>query len=147
MPDSQKILQGHNRFIKNVPEVKPIDRMWPVPRDLGDSGKALWRGVGPLLVSARVLTELDRPMFMLMCSRADTVGRAQETIEREGFTVIGHGGIQKSHPAINALKNGINDLIRLMEKFGLSPADRNKIDLPVDAKPEDAARKFLFGSK
>ena len=143
--DSQKTLQGHKRFVKNVPTTKPISKMWNVPPGLGAPGKKLWKTIGPLLVKAKVLTDLDKPMFRFMCERADMLASASKTVKVEGFTVMGHGDIKKSHPALAAGKSAFNDLIRLMEKFGLSPADRGKIDLPVDANPRDKHRDFLFG--
>jgi P27 family predicted phage terminase small subunit len=147
VPDSQKVLQGHSRFVKNVPEIKPIDRMWPVDKSLGKSGQWLWTNIGPLLVRAKMLTDLDRPTWTLLCKSRDIIDTADRTTDQEGFSVVGHGGIKKSHPALRARQDAVNTYIRLAEKFGLSPVDRNKIDLKVDDNPQDKTRDFLFGGK
>jgi len=35
----QKKLQGHGRFVKSTPDVKPVEKMWPTPDDLGEGGR------------------------------------------------------------------------------------------------------------
>lgn len=141
--DKQKTLQGHSRFIKNAPDVKPIGKMWATPADLGGAGKALWEEQGSLLARARVLTDLDKPTFHLMCKCLDTVNQADTTLTEEGMTIASRDG-ERAHPAIKARKDAVADFIRLSEKFGLSPYDRNRLDLRIDAEPNDKVRKFLF---
>ena len=140
----QKALQGHSRFIKNTPDVKPINRMWPTPGDLNEAGKALWEEQGSLLTKARVLTDLDKPTFLLLCRCLDVVTQADATLGEEGLTISNRDG-ERAHPAIKARKDAVADFIRLSEKFGLSPYDRNKLDLRVDSQPDDKMRRFLFG--
>jgi P27 family predicted phage terminase small subunit len=144
--DAQKKLQGHSRFVKNVPDVKPITKMWPVPDDLGEVGKRLWEEQGPLLVKGKVLTDLDRPLFVLLCRSLDLVDLADETLSTEGITIDSKGTV-KGHPAIKLRSDGMAHVLALSARFGLTPYDRGKIDLKVDSEPNDKMRKFLFGGK
>jgi len=96
------------------------------------------------LVRAKVLTDLDRPEFGMMCKWLDAFMDADETIASEGMTVACRDGA-KAHPAVKARNDASVNFIRLSEKFGLSPYDRNKLDLKVDSEPNDKMRKFLFG--
>ena len=140
----QKQLQGHGRFIKNVPEVKPISKMWPTPADLGTAGKSLWETQGPILVKAKVLTELDEPLFTLLCKSLDFVDLADKTLATEGMTITCRDGA-KAHPAVKARHDASMNFIHLSGKFGMTPYDRNKLDLRVDSQPDDKMRRFLFG--
>jgi len=145
--DSQKKLQGHDRFVKNSPVTKPIARLWPVPAGLGDQGRAFYHRVGRVLVQAKVLTELDRDSFVLLASTLDTIHEATETLKAEGYTIAGTRGTAKTHPCISLRKNAVSDFLCLIGRFGLTPKDRSQIDLPVDSNPKDPARDFLFGGR
>lgn len=142
--DAQKKLQGHGRFVKAVPDVRPINKMWPVPEGLGEAGRALWETQGPLLVKAKVLTDLDEPLFKLLCRSLDLVALADEAIASEGITIMSKDTV-KGHPAIRLRSEGMSQILALSARFGLTPYDRGKIDLKVDSQPDDKMRKFLFG--
>jgi P27 family predicted phage terminase small subunit len=145
--DSQKKLQGHGRFVKATPEIRPVARLWPVPDHLEDHGKKFYHRVGAVLIKARLLTELDRDSFILLASSVDTLHDATETLQRDGYTVPGTQGSVKAHPAISLKKNAVSDFLTLCSKFGLTPKDRSQIDIPVDPNADDPARAFLFGGK
>jgi P27 family predicted phage terminase small subunit len=145
--DKLKILQGHDRFLKAVPDVKPILKIWPAPKDLDEGGRALWNEQGSLLVTAKVLTDLDRPAFLLLCRIYDEIDIHRRVLMEEGMTVASRDG-KKSHPCVKALKDATTQFLRLCEKFGLSPYDRGRLDLKIDSQPgDDPVRKFLFDRK
>jgi P27 family predicted phage terminase small subunit len=137
-----KALQGHSRFIKNVPDVKPILKIWPAPADLGEAGRSLWLNQGPLLVKAKVLTDLDEPLFKLLCRSLDILDMTDKTLAAEGLTVMSKAAT-KAHPAIKLRGEAVAHVLALSARFGLTPYDRTKIDLRVDAEPDDDFRKFL----
>ena len=146
--DSQKTLQGHSRFIKNVPDTKPITRLWPTPSELKTPGKKLWRTVGRILVSARTLTDLDYHSFFQLCATYDAIVDLRKTLADEGWTTTGRNpGSKVKHPAAVLLKSEMANFKWLSEKFGLNPLDRGRLSLPVDSNPEDKTRDFLFGSR
>jgi P27 family predicted phage terminase small subunit len=141
--DKQKVLQGSKRFIKNVPDAKPIDRLWPAPADLKSAGRKFHKKIGNILVKSRVLTELDRYSWFELCYLAHHLSEVGKVLEAEGY-VCGIGERCKKHPAANVYKDFLSAFSKLCEKFGLSPADRRRIDLPVDKNPKDSVRDFLF---
>lgn len=141
--DEQKKLQGHNRFVKNVPQTAPITKLWHAPRHLSDQANRFYHECGEHLIKAKVLTELDKWAFFDCTFYYDELLKLKETLRKEGGVVYSKTGVKK-HPAITAIKEINNIFIRLLEKFGLTPADRKKINLPVDSEPHDPARDFIF---
>jgi P27 family predicted phage terminase small subunit len=141
----QKKLQGHKRFVKNTPEVKPITRLWITPKFLNEQGREFWTEAGRVLVKAKGLTELDKQTFSMLAASYGTVAAADEALMREGYTVPGRGETVVKHPLVAVRKNAMSEFVTLAQRFGLTPYDRNKIDLPVDSNPQDKARLFLFG--
>jgi P27 family predicted phage terminase small subunit len=71
--------------------------MWPTPDDLKEAGKALWEEQGSLLTKARVLTDLDKPTFLLLCKCLDVVTQADATLSEEGLTISNRDG-KRAHP-------------------------------------------------
>jgi P27 family predicted phage terminase small subunit len=142
--NKRKRLQGHDRFIKNTPDTRPIEKLWRTPKSLDKYAKKFHREAGKLLVNAKVLTELDKYAWFELCNLFGHLANTNLILKREGYT-IGAGDKAKKHPAATLY----NELFRQFQgscvKFGLTPADRKKIDLPVDNNPNDPTRKFLFG--
>jgi P27 family predicted phage terminase small subunit len=141
--DEKKKIQGTDRYIKNVPEAKPITALWKTPAGLSKAAQAFYKETGALLINAKVLTPLDRILFQQLPVLYDHLLKLEALLKKEGFTAGGADYIKK-HPAANARKEIFNDFVRICEKFGLSPYDRNRLNLPVDKEPEDQSRKFLF---
>jgi P27 family predicted phage terminase small subunit len=144
--DKKKKLQGQNRFIKNSPNTKPITKLWPAQRDLRGPGRAFHKAAGKLLVSARVLTEIDRFQWFELCYLYQQMTELKEIIRKEGYVVTGSVGVKKN-PAMQLYNTAFTNFQKLSEKFGFSPLDRKKIDLPVDSNPDDPVRRFIFGNK
>ena len=63
-----------------------------------------------------------------------------------GLTRLGHDGQvldERRHPALIGYKESLTAFLNLAQRFGLSPYDRRRIDIPVDENTDDATRKFL----
>ena len=139
-------LQGHDRFIKNTPDTKPIMKLWNAPGDLGRPGKAFHKSVGGILLRAKVFTDLDRHLWFELCYLYEQMLKIRAIISIEGLVVRSGDKIVR-HPITTIQREVFTNFLKLSEKFGLTPLDRNKIDLPVDANPDDPTREFLFGNK
>ena len=144
--NSTKRLQGQDRFIKNTPDTKPILKLWRSPGDMTRPAKAFHKGIGNILVKAKVLTELDKFQWFELCYLYGQLVELRKIIRDEGFVLKGEKKTTR-HPAATIQKEVFSHFLKLSEKFGLTPADRAKIDLPVDDNPVDPAREFLFGKK
>lgn len=142
--DARKKLQGHSRFIKNSPTTKPISKLWPSQRDLRESGRAFHKVVGNLLVGAKVLTELDKFQWFELCYLYEQMHELREIIRNDGYIIKGSVGVKKN-PAMQLFNTAFANFQKLSEKFGLTPFDRRKINLPVDKNPDDRLRRFIFG--
>lgn len=143
--DKVKNLRGQKRFIKNVPASKPILQLWRTPKNLKAAGRYFYKAIGGQLVKSRVLTPLDRPLFFQLCQLHDNLSELDEGIAERGFIVADKKGSVKKNPEVAVHKDLLNVYLRLAEKFGLSPHDRKKIDLKIDANPSDAMRRYVFG--
>jgi P27 family predicted phage terminase small subunit len=144
--DSQKKLQGHNRFVKNIPETKPITRLWPAPADLGDYGRQFYTSIGKILVRCKILTDLDKYTWFELCHSVEILMDLRKNLQTEGYCV-GFGDKVKKNPAATIYNEVSKQFWNNAAKFGLSPFDRRKIDLPVDSNPRDKVREFLFGEQ
>ena len=51
--EKQKKLQGAKRYIKNIPDTKPISKIWIPPKDLGEDGRKFNLKIGKILVKSQ----------------------------------------------------------------------------------------------
>ena len=113
----EKELKGQSRYIKNVPDTKPIVKIWDTPKKLQESFIRLERIHGRL------------------CALEDDLLDNGEVIIQDDKTV--------RNPSAITYKELFPQYLRLAEKFGLTPYDRKRIDLPTDDNPNDSTREFL----
>ena len=144
--DAQKRLQGQDRYIKNTPDTKPINRLWPAPDDLDAVSIEFHRRVGKLLVGAKVLTGLDRDAWFEGCRIIGHLSEINKILWHDGYT-IGRDEQKKKHPVATYYNELLKQFQGFCSRFGLTPADRKKIDMQVDDNANDLARQFLFGNK
>ena len=116
--------------------------MCPIPKDFGEFAEAYWKRVGPILVKNRVLDELDKENFELLCSSYQLMKTAEQAMN-EGVTVDDRGSLRK-HPGYTIWSKASDQFVRLSRLFGLSPLHRNEKLITPDEVDDD--EKFLFGS-
>ena len=136
-------LKGQHRYIKNIPDTKPIAHLWKLPVNLPKEAMRFYRHNGRILVKANVLTELDKDNFIRLCLVHDRLCTLERTLQTQGESIITEKGDIKRHPAATSYKELFPQYMRLSEKFGLTPYDRRRIDLPIDTNPDDKDREFL----
>ena len=119
------------------PHLKPVkDALGRVPVPpawLTKEAKAEWKRVAPDLVRLQILTHDNIALLESYATAVGMVRISNNTIAREGFTVInGSGGTQR-HPAVQSLKEFMAEARRLAAELGLTPTSRNKFG----AAPEE----------
>jgi P27 family predicted phage terminase small subunit len=142
--NGEKKLRGQNRYIKNIPDTKPISKIWLPPKDLGEAGRKFNLKIGKILVKAKVLAETDKYSWFQLCRLVDHLAKIEIILNTEGYT-IGSGDKTKKHPVATLYNELLKQFTSLCAKFGLTPFDKRKINLPVDKNPNDKVREFLFG--
>jgi P27 family predicted phage terminase small subunit len=147
--DEEKRLKGQTRYIKNTPPTKPITRLWAAtsilkdyPNGLKEAARRFYSDIGGQLVKAKVLTNLDRESFIRLAILHGRLCELENRLAKEGETIT-QGDKTTRNPASITYKELFPQYLRLSEKYGLSPYDRRRLDLPTDDNPQDKSRKFL----
>jgi P27 family predicted phage terminase small subunit len=104
-----------------------------------------FKKTGNLLVKARILTHLDKPLFVELCHLHADLQKLRRELRLNGFVIPDERGSFKRNPATLTYKDLLVQYLRICQKFGLSPSDREKLDLKVDDNTQDAIRKDIFG--
>ena len=79
----------------------PISKLWKRPSNLRGHGRRLWESVGPRLVEAGTLEELDKETFGLLCRTYHRMLTLDALLESEGYVIQGENKTQKKHPAFS----------------------------------------------
>lgn len=134
-----------SNFIDNLPATKPISRLWMAPAGMAADAKMFFKVTGQLLVKAGILTDLDRSLFTELALLYGDLKKLRRDLDELGFVIPDKQGSFKRNPAATAYKDLLIQYLRIGQKFGLSPSDRDKMDFKVDDTAEDATRKDIFG--
>lgn len=142
-PVKLKALRGEKgaNSIRNVAvDSKERDRVIDPPPHLTGEAFAEWCRVAPPLFDIGVLTPIDRTYLALYCESVGVYHDAMRVVEREGITVTGaNGGIVKN-PAYQVARDSSDTMLKYGGRFGLSPADRARLQLPdAEAVSDDEA--------
>jgi P27 family predicted phage terminase small subunit len=121
-----------DREAPNVPEPEPgvpeLPANWGEDVPWGPMAVEEYFYMAPRLKAIGLLTEIDRPSFLLYC---DAWGRwiyYRRRIGREGsLTRNPSTGALTRHPSTILAAQALTDLKRFLSLFGLSPADRTKV--------------------
>ncbi|MBF0232497.1 MAG: phage terminase small subunit P27 family [Desulfamplus sp.] len=119
-----------------------IDRLWLVPPDMGEYGKALWKRIGKDLVESGSLDSLDRESFDTMCRNYDRMRVADKQMTDEGVTVDGRDG-PKKHPAFPVWKTAFDNYVKLSSHFGLTPMSRGFKVTPTEKAVSNEKAQFF----
>jgi P27 family predicted phage terminase small subunit len=127
-PTALKILHGDRPDRINdrapVPPTTDVVR----PEWLSPAAVAVWDRLAPDLVRTRVLTAWDVDAFARFCWAAATSVALMAEIDRDGPLVPGARGRELvRHRALSVLRQLDAELLAIGGRFGLTPADRDRI--------------------
>jgi len=112
---------------RNPHEPRPRAVLPRPPKFLSDEAKREWKRTAPKLFRARLLTELDVPAFTLYCVAWGGFVEAQEKLQFHGKVVIGPGGFPDFSPFVALANKAIEQSLRLMVEFGMTPSSRGRV--------------------
>jgi P27 family predicted phage terminase small subunit len=99
---------------------------------------AEWKRLCPILDRMGVLTEADGDDLGFYCVELATYALCNRQVKRHGLTQTSEKGWSAPSAWATRRDSALLNCSRLGAKFGLSPADRTKIEVkPQDAKTED----------
>jgi P27 family predicted phage terminase small subunit len=119
------------------------------------SGKKLWRSVGKVLDTARVITKADGIALELLVDAYVEYRTAREVVEREGttfesFIEVGEGdaatvarAMIRTHPEVMIARDAWRRVKSMLSEFGMTPATRAKISTTDSAGEGDPFDSFM----
>ena len=105
----------------------------------------MWRTQGGALWDLGVLTKLDEPAFFALCETYERYRRAKRSLAEQGYVVETTAGNLIQNPHLGIMNTALKQLIGMMARFGMTPTDRARLDIP-DAETTKN-REWFFGDR
>ncbi len=142
-PTKLKMLRGN-------PGKRPLPRGEPHPSPcvptrpawLLPEAKREWNRIVPELHRLGLLTVIDRAELAAYCQCWAMYVEAVLDIREHGTTFETQTGYQGPRPSVAIMVKMLDKVLAFAARFGLSPADRSRIDLPM-LEEEDEFTTFL----
>ena len=146
-PTALKKLAGNpGKRALNPAEPKPPtpDRPPYAPRHLNDDAKKEWRRMVKVLMGMGLYTEADQAALAMYCQAWGRWIHAERMVEEDGEVLVSsETGNYYQNPWFHVANKAWDQMLRMLGRFGLSPADRAR--LPIAAPEEqDELAALLF---
>jgi len=106
------------------------------PTRLTGRARVFWKTYAPALFRVGLLTELDIPAFIRRCQLEQELEEVMKEARGKRKYQKAPSGYEQVSPAHVARQQLLKEIRELDAKFGMTPADRTKIDI-ADQLPED----------
>lgn len=149
-PAALKRLEGTARKDRENPKEPagaPLEAL-PVPAGLTEREAAAWVELAAVVAPMRIVAPSDMPAFRQMVTTWAVADEAWETVKREGqfFTVTTESGqVHRKHPAVEVLFSAKKQLSVELSRFGLTPADRQRVAVLDEQSEGDPLDEFAVG--
>lgn len=127
----------------------PLDRIPDPPEGLSKSELAAWVELAGIVGPLKVTTSADMVAFRQMAVTLAVIEDAREAIQDEGLTFDVHtesGTVIRKRPEVEILIAFKKQLSVELSRFGLTPADRERVTALGDEKGEDPLDEFAVGA-
>ena len=158
-PSSLKVLQGTFRADRNPkkePKAKKVSStVFPAaPAGIGKYGRRWWTQIGQALSDMGVLGDVDMAILEEAANVWQRMKENQHAIYHDGNGKTrslsdyyeSRGYLRKAMPELIALEKCEATYASLCGKLGISPADRNKIDISDKHEDVDPMEQLLQGA-
>jgi len=115
--------------------VYPIVRAGEAPTFINDIAKEEYYRLEELLSKQNVLQETDRMMLAIYCNELSVYWNAILSMKDESVVAGGSPGKRAIAAEYKVAAIALKNIIKIAEKFGLTPSDRPRIY--ISEKPED----------
>jgi P27 family predicted phage terminase small subunit len=113
------------------------------PDDLTPEAAARWRRIVPLIAALCQLRDTDCDALGAYCEQAALRARALLEMRGQPLTLTTPNGTLQVHPLLKIVREADGMLLKLSERFGLTPADRKRLQLASAAGGRSALAEFL----
>lgn len=133
-PTAALRLAGSKRaeYERDPNEPQPEPTTGEPPAGMTPGGIEHWRRLWPLVEAMGIMGESDIPTLRAACETWAEMEAAQKAIAERGQTYETESGRRYPVPEVAILHRARHDVIKFVQIFGLSPADRSR----VAAKPK-----------
>lgn len=134
---------GKRAVNRREPKAPAVATLPDPPAWLDDHAQALWREIGPRLITSKVLSAVDLSAFALLCNSYSEFRQADEAITDHGgltyesTTTTGALKIT-ARPEVAIRADAYRRTLRMMQEFGLTASSR----AGVHAEPSAPADPF-----
>lgn len=144
-PTAVKQLQGTlnpTRANKAEPKASAIDLPAP-PADLTPDEVEAWQELAKAVDPMRISTAADLVSFREMAETLGMIRALRKSLYASGPLVDSTGKMDRLRPEIGALSTQRQLLGKQLARWGMTPADRQRVSvLNDDANKDDALKKF-----
>ena len=144
-PLELKVLHGTDRADRRPANpVKVAPKKVSCPKWLDKIASKEWRRIVKLLYSLKLVTELDVAALASYCNSYSLLQKAQEEIDARGLIITTTEGNLIQNPAVGIVNTQKKMINTFCSKFGLSPSDRSRLEIPQDNdKPADPMQELI----
>ena len=106
-----------------------------MPSHLDATAKAEWKRVLPMLDEMGVTSKIDGTLLAVYCVYYSRWVKAEEALEKEGFTAE-TSGADKQSPWVGIANISVQFMREAMDQLGMTPRARQKLKALPRPKPE-----------
>jgi P27 family predicted phage terminase small subunit len=118
-----------------------------MPRDLPKGARQYWRRLVPQLTERGVnLQPEDAPALGDLCLCLARLAQCEREITEQGVVVESYRGGKARNPALMAAGQYRQQFLKLAARFGLTPIDRARLELPEPEREEGRLSDYLFAA-
>lgn len=150
-PTSLHVLQGTARKDRQNPRAPvsgPLAALPGPPPGLSEREAAAWVELAQVVGPMRTCTAADMVAFRQMAVTLAVIEEARETLNREGLTFMvttESGEVVRKRPEVEILSAFKKQLAVELSRFGLTPADRERVSALSEESEGDPLDEFSVG--
>ncbi len=116
-------------------EPPTLDGRPEAPEYLDDMAKKEWEAITTILADMNLLSRADRAALELYCGAYSRYRRAQEQVAKFGEVILSpNKKFPMPSPYATAMNSAFEQMRKMLIEFGLTPASRARMSLPVQEK-------------
>lgn len=142
--DPGRIREGGERALawKLTQGDPPVCPDWIDP-----DAKSEWSRIVPALAKLGLALDVDVAMLASYCAAYSRWKRCSQSLELEGPTYVTPSGMQHANPLVGIVERAAEEMRRLAQEFGFTPASRARIDAPPPGGQEHDELGEFLGAK